>query len=343
MRMMIVWACLVLSGCQMGYYWHLAQGHWSLVTQARPIPEVLSDPDVPELYKQRLKLTQSILAFANQQLGLESGDSYQAYVAVERNWIVWNLFATPAFSLEPRQWCYPIAGCVNYRGYFDREMARQKARALRQQGLDVYGAGAIAYSTLGWLENPLTTPMISLPPAALAELLFHELAHRWLYVPGATRFNESMATALAAEATRRWLALPDTPGSLTAWKTRQRAARRVTERVRQTRKALQALYARDLPEPVLRARKQALQQQLRAWYEQARKQHPALKAWAEWFAGPLNNAQLNTLLDYNAWVPAFNQLLKQCGGDWSCFRARIKELAEMDAHQRRQTLERLND
>jgi predicted aminopeptidase len=343
MRSIVLLVCLALGGCQAGYYWHLVKGHGSLMGDRKPVSGVLKDASVPEPERRQLRQARDILAFAGKQLNLPVEDSYSDYVALERDWVVWNLFAAPEFSLEPRQWCYPVAGCVSYRGYFDRERAERHAERLRQKGLDVHGAGAVAYSTLGWFDDPLTTPMLRRQPAALAELLFHELAHRWLYVSGETRFNESLATALAAEATRRWLARNGDADAIRTWRARERATRKVTERVRTARRALKDLYARDLAPEAMREQKRAEQRKLRAWYERARSRDPALDAWQGWFDGPLNNAQLNTLLDYNDHVPAFNQLLLDCGGHWACFRERIAALADMDAERRTRTLEQLHD
>jgi len=343
MRSLLLLLCLILSGCQAGYYWHLAGGHGALMSDRRPVSEVLGDASVPEPARRQLQEARAIVAFAEEQLNLPVEDSYSDYVALERDWVVWNLFAAPEFSLESRRWCYPVAGCVSYRGYFDRKRAKSHAAKLRDQGLDVHGAGAVAYSTLGWFDDPLTTPMLRREPAALAELLFHELAHRWRYVSGATRFNESMATALAAEATRRWLVAHGERDAIRIWRARERAARKVTARVRETRRELKALYARDLAPGRMREHKRAEQQKLRDWYERARARDPALDAWQGWFQGSLNNAQLNTLLDYNDHVPAFNQLLLDCGGRWACFRERILELADMNAERRTRTLEELHD
>lgn len=343
MRAILLLCCLTLSGCQAGYYWHLVKGHGALMADRKPVSAVLADASAPEPERRRLKQARAILAFAEHQLNLPVDNSYSDYVALERDWVVWNLFAAPEFAMEPRQWCYPVAGCVSYRGYFDRQEAERHAGRLGKKGLDVYGAGASAYSTLGWFDDPLTTPMLRREPAALAELLFHELAHRWRYVSGETRFNESLATALAAEATRRWLARNGEEEAIRAWRARERASRKVTKQVRATRRALKALYGRDLAPDAMREEKRAEQQKLRDWYERARSRDPALGAWQSWFEGPLNNAQLNTVLDYNDHVPAFNQLLLNCGGHWICFRERMAELADMNAERRTRRLEQLHD
>lgn len=343
MRLFAVALCLLLGGCQAGYYWHLARGHLALMGERRPVAEVLADGDLAAGEREQLRLAGDILDFAERELALPADGSYRDYVALERDWVVWNLFAAPPFAMEPRRWCYPVAGCAAYRGYFDRQRAERKARALRDQGLEVYGTGAVAYSTLGWFDDPLTTPMLQRNPAGLAELLFHELAHQWLYVADDTRFNESLATAVAAEGTRRWLARRDDDTLWQQWLAQQTAREAVVARVRRTRDTLGALYQSDLPETAMRAAKTAEQQALRDWFERTRTELPELAPWAAFFRGPLNNAQLNTLLDYNDHVPAFNQLLLECGGLWRCFRGRVEALAGLDPEKRQRLLDALHD
>ena len=95
---------------------------------------------------------------------------------------MWNVFATPELSLTPRQWCFPIAGCVNYRGYFHEAEARGEAARLKAAGDDVYVGGVPAYSTLGWFDDPVLSSFVRWPETEVARLIFHELAHQVLYV-----------------------------------------------------------------------------------------------------------------------------------------------------------------
>lgn len=339
MRLFFLALILFLGGCNAGYYWHLAEGHVGLMMERRPLDDVLADPALSDDARQKLVLTRQVLAFAAGQTGLPADGSYESYVPLERDWVVWNLFAAPEFSLTPHQWCYPVAGCVSYRGFFDRQRADREAGRLRERGLDVYAGGAIAYSTLGWFDDPLTTPMLRMKEAGLAELLFHELVHQRLYVSGDTRFNESLATAVAEEATRRWLAARGESGS--AWRREKQARARVVGWIRETRGELRALYARELPEEQMRRGKRDILEALRRRYQQAAADAPALAAWEQWFQGPLNNAQLNTLLDYNDLKPAFDRLLLDCGGRWPCFWAATEELAGREPAARRQRLKAL--
>ena len=343
--MMLRAACVVtvlvsLAGCQLGYYAHLARGHLALMGDTRPVESLLADPATGADLRARLQLAAAALAFAEQELGLEAGDAYRDYVDLERDYVVWNLVAAPAFSLTPEQWCYPVAGCASYRGFFDRARADRLRASLEARGLDVYGSGAIAYSTLGWFDDPLTSAMLGGSPAWTVELLFHELVHRRLYVKGDTRFNESLATAVAREGRRRWLARQE--GQSETMESRQRhdrAAARVDAWVDDARQRLQALYDSELPADEKRAGKARVQAWLRDTYAQALAQDDSLAPWRDWFDGPLNNAQLALREDYLGDVAAFEKMILDCGGNMACFWESADRLAAMPAEPRRQWLE----
>ena len=244
MRLVLVLVSALLAGCNAGYYWHLARGHADLMSARVPVDEVLADPATDTVLREQLALSAKALVFARERLSLPSNGSYRDYVALDRDWVVWNLFAAPEFSLDAHQWCYPVAGCASYRGYFDRARAEQAADRLRARGFDVHGAGAIAYSTLGWFDDPLTPAMLARSDGGLVELLFHELVHQRFYLKGDTRFNESLATAVARHGRKAWFADrgadDDAAVAAAAWQ----AVRALLE---QTRTALQTLYASDLP------------------------------------------------------------------------------------------------
>lgn len=338
-------ASVLLAGCQLGYYSHLVGGHTRLMLDREPVEELLARDDLPAELRQRLQLAQQLRSFAARELALPVEGAYADYVALERDWITWNLFAAPPLSLQPHNWCYPVIGCANYRGYFDQARAGRDAEKLRGKGLEVYASGAIAYSTLGWFDDPLTTPMLAGSELWFAELLFHELAHRRFYLKGDTRFNESLATSVARAGVRRWLASEPQRLAEAAMQMAQHAAARqqVLELVAGTRTALEALYASTLPEADKLARRDALRAELRQRYQAALAENPALAGYQRWFDGPLNNAQLNTLADYEGWVPAFDAVLAACDGDWACFWAEVERIADLPAEQRQALLETMND
>ncbi|MDO9285714.1 MAG: aminopeptidase [Aquabacterium sp.] len=339
-------ACLG-SGCAsvgstVGYYTQSVSGHVDLMQRARPVDDWLADPNTPPALKDRLALAQQLRRFAVKELALPDNASYTRYADLGRNAAVWNVVAAPELSLTLKTWCYPVMGCVGYRGYFDRAAADAEGQALRDQGLEVSVYGVPAYSTLGWTNwiggDPLLNTLVNAGEAQLARLIFHELAHQVLYVSGDTAFNESYATAVERLGLARWQAAigrqVDDPAAL------QRGAdfRALTRR---TRAALAALYAGSEPDDVKRQRKAELMATMRS-------EHAAMKAqangpWAgfngydAWFARA-NNASLALQAAYDALVPGFERLFQQQGGDFARFHAEVRRLADLPPEQRRAAL-----
>ncbi|MEJ2657639.1 MAG: aminopeptidase [Desulfobacterales bacterium] len=196
-----------LTGCSsIRYYGQLISGQISILNKRQPIHQILEEPDAPEKLKQKLKLILDIRKFAKDDLFLPADDQYLSYVALERRFAVWNVYATPEFSFSAKTWCYPIIGCAVYRGYFSETDAFNYAEQLKAKGYDVYIGGVVAYSTLGWFDDPVLSTFIYSSDIKLAALIFHELAHHLLYVPDDTTFNESFATTVEQVSLRRWLA-----------------------------------------------------------------------------------------------------------------------------------------
>lgn len=335
---------LLLGGCQLGYYAHLVGGHLDLMRQRQPVSEVLANDDVPLDVAEKLRLSVELRHFAEHRLQLPAGEAYSDYVALDRDWATWNLLAAPRFSLEPHTWCYPVAGCASYRGYFDRDRAARERRALQERGLEVYEAGSSAYSTLGWFADPLLSTMMEGDEWQFAELLFHELVHRRLYVADDTRFNESLATAVAREGVRRWLQLtaPSHAGEVQQLLARRDQARDiVVALVHDARERLQRVYDAPLDAREKVDLSRALRWQLRARFLAALRDETALAGYRAWFEGPLNNAQLNTLADYEGWVPAFERLMRACSGGLDCFWSEVEALAGMPAGERREHMQEL--
>lgn len=335
----------LISGCEsIAYYGQAAQGQMSLLLARESIAERLSQPSIPDAERRKLQLVLDARAFAEQTLLLEAGDSYLSYVELERSFVLWNVFAAPEFSTSPVNWCYPIAGCVSYRGYFAETAAQRAAERLTQDGFDVYSGGVDAYSTLGWFADPLTSSVLRRSEQGLVGLLFHELAHRRVYVPGDTTFNESFATFVEQEGLRRWLQV-NSQSAAQEEVSQQLALADSTQAqfvvlVTGYRDRLTALYAESLQPTQMRARKDAIRQELRDEYAVLREQW-GYAGYDRWFAGPLNNAQLSTVASYNELVPAFAALLKEVGGDLERFYARVMALAELPEEQRQEVLARL--
>ena len=327
----------LLTGCSsVGYYAQLAEGQWQLLRARQPVAALLADPAQPAELRQRLQHSQEARDFASTQLALPDNRSYRLYADLKRPYVVWNLFATPEFSLEARSHCFPVAGCVAYRGYFDEQRARGAAALLHGEGLDTEVAGVEAYSTLGWFDDPLLGGMLAWSDERLAALIFHELAHQRLYLPGDTAFNESFARFVEEEGLRQWRRARDLPPPPTQL-ARQRE--QFVDLVLASRARLQQLYAQPLSAEAMRAAKRAEFQRLRSEYAALRD-----GAWQgdgrfdAWFARPLNNARLLPFGLYEQWVPAFAALFAEAGGDWPRFYARAAELAALGEQARWQAL-----
>ena len=335
------WVMLfLLGGCSsVSYYGQLATGQLELLHARRPVAQVIADPATDAGLRDRLKHAQLARRFASTHLHLPDNDSYRLYVDLGRPYVVWNVFATGEFSLEPVTHCFPIAGCVAYRGYYSQGAARGEAAVQRLAGQDVYVSGVEAYSTLGWFDDPILSSMLHWGDERLATLIFHELAHQRVYVKDDTAFNESFASFVEQEGTRQWRkARGLAPRSLS-----QSAQRdQFTALVLQTRERLQTLYRQPLSSAEMRLRKAAEFERLRREYRQLRDEKWAGdKRFDRWIDSPMNNARLLPFGLYDQWVPAFEALYRQAGGDWQMFYARVQALGGKPADVRQAALRQL--
>lgn len=336
-------AVVGLEGCSsFGYLVQAAGGQWSLAMHRRPIADVIADNDTPVPLRQRLELVQSIRRYAASALDLDAGDSYRQYVALDRPYVVWNVFAAPALAMKPVQWCFPVAGCVDYRGYFHEAAARRFARKLERRGDDTYVGGVPAYSTLGWFDDPVLSSFIWSDDAHLAELIFHELAHRRFYLKGDTPFNESYATAVAAEGVCEWLTADDRRAALVRYRRDRRTEELFLDWVARHREALAKIYAEPLSDAEKRRRKAAAIAAMQREFSNLLSSEPAFEPYREWVMNDLNNAKLLSARAYHRWVDAFRQLMRDHAGDWPAFYRAVSEVAALPAPERHARLDALN-
>jgi predicted aminopeptidase len=341
-------AAAVLAGCaDLGYYWQSASGHVGLMRAARPVPEWLGDPKTSDALKARLELSQRIRRYAVSELGLPDNPSYTTYADLHRPAALWNVVAAPPYSLTLKTWCFPVAGCVGYRGYYDEAAAKAEAATLAAQGLEIGVYPVPAYSTLGWMNwaggDPLLSTFIGYPEGELARLLFHELAHQVLYVSGDTAFNESFATAVERIGGARWLKTQ--AGEAARLEYAQFDARRQQFRqlTADTRRALQAIYdseeARAKDWKTVDARKAAAMEAFRQRYAALRANWPGPRqgGYDDWVARA-NNAAFGTQAAYDDLVPGFEALFEREGQDWPRVYAAVKRIAALPKDERRQAL-----
>ncbi|MFM1990552.1 MAG: hypothetical protein RJA99_3509 [Pseudomonadota bacterium] len=337
-------ATVLLGGCAAwtdgpAYYWQSMVGHLDVVRRAKPLDAVIADPATDPTLRSRLERAREIRAFASRELGLPDNGSYAMYSALERPFVLWNVFATPELSLRLERWCFPVAGCVAYRGYYDREAAEAFALRLRERGLETHVGGVPAYSTLGWFDDPLLSTFIAYPEAELARLVFHELAHQLLYVSGDTAFNESFATAVEEAGVERWLAWRADPGVERAYREHARRREDFVALLRRSKDALAAVYAGAGDDAAKRAGKARAFDALRADYAALKAAWGGFAGYDRFFATGPTNPQLAAVGAYNDLLPAFRAILAREGGDLPRFYAAVRELvalpkAERDARLR---------
>jgi len=318
MRMLLAALALALcSGCEsIAFYSQAISGQMKLLAAARPIDDWLADPATPPELKAHLESARRIREYASKELHLPDNRSYTTYADLGRRYAVFNVFAAPPFSVDPKNECFPITGCVAYRGFFSEADARRHADELRKEGYDVYVGGVLAYSTLGWFNDPLLSTFINYPEAQVARLVFHELAHQRVYAKNDTTFNESFATVVEEEGVRRWLEAQGRRAELEQFRAAQARKRDLAARIKDTTERLKHIYATNL------TREQMLEQK-RAEFDRLRAAFPGFVP-----AEP-NNAFLASIALYNELVPGFERLLAQTGS-LDAFYARAKALASSE-------------
>ncbi len=337
-------ALTLLVGCETcSYYRQAIVGQYRIVAHRRPIDQVLADARTPAALKDKLRLVLRLREFAERDLKLPASGHYLRYVDLGRRYVVWNVHAAPPCSLEPKTWWYPVVGSLEYRGYFSERDARRYAGKLERKGLDVYVEGVEAYSTLGWFRDPVLSTFIHYEDALLAETLFHELAHQRLFVGSDTDFDEAFATAVGQEGARRWLEHVGNPEALAAYRVALRREEEFVSLVTAARQKLEAVYTNNPcpPAPTCRQAKELIIAQLRRDYAELRTKWGGYAGYDTWFAQSLNNAQLNTVATYYDWVPAFQRLLRDNGGDLEKFYRAAKILAKRPKAERHQRLAEL--
>jgi len=323
----------LLAGC---YVAQAARGQWSVMAKREPIAKVVARSSTPPAVRTQLERVLQIREFAVRELALPDNGSYRSYADLGRPYVVWNVFAAPEFSVEPRTWCFPIAGCVAYRGYFGEERARRFARRLAGEGDDVYVGGVAAYSTLGHFDDPVLNTMIGWSDVQLAAIIFHELSHQLLYVPGDSSFNEGFASVVESAGVRRWLLAAGREPELAAYRGRLRRYSQFVARLEATRQELRALYMEDQAAERRRARKREVFAKLAAEHAEWQGQWGGRSPFERWFADGINNAHLVSVATYEECVPGIEAVLAAAGGEPREFYARMHAIAQLEPQARRQ-------
>lgn len=340
----------LVSGCQsVSYYAQAIRGQYEMLARRRPISSLLRDPQTPPALQGKLELVLELREFAARELDLPVGGSYLHYADLDRRFAVWNLHVAPELSLKPKKWFYPFIGRLSYRGYFSHPEAFRYGTKLHRRGSDVHIAGVETYSTLGWFKDPVLNTFIDHSEPALAEILFHELAHQELFVSGDTDFNEAFATAVAQEGARRWLEKRGDMSGLNTFEIAVQRESQFVDLVMETRRKLKAMYGdtdtaagegrrRERNDTQQRAIKPQILNDLVARYARLKAEWNGYSGYDTWFSYPLNNAQLNSIATYYDLVPEFQELLAAHQGDLPAFYQAVHRLRKLPKQERHRLL-----
>lgn len=333
--LLVIAFCLAAQGCGTVYVAQAAKGQLQILTARKPIPRVLADPKVSPQLKTRLESVRDAREFAWRELGLPNNKSYTTYADLHREYVVWTVTATPEFSIEPREWCFPIVGCVAYRGYFKEARATRFADELRAQGFDTMVGGTPAYSTLGKFNDPILNTMMIYGDDELASILFHELSHQVIYIQDDTAFNEAFAVTVEQEGLTRWLKSRGREDHLVRYQKRRERQAEGLAVVRRYRTELAALYASAIAADVMRARKKAVFAQLVEELKALDARYSVKSGIVDDLEDGPNNARLASIATYYDCVPGFEKLLASVDHELPRFYAAAADLAKLSRAERR--------
>jgi len=343
MKKCVLPGCLVsllfLSGCSnFSYYSQAIIGHLSIQVNLEPVADIIADSDTSPELKIQLEKVVEIRAYASEHLFLPDNASYTSYTDLKRPYVLWNVVAAPEFSLEPRQWCFPFAGCVQYRGYYAKEAAQAFAAELNKNGDDTYVGGVTAYSTLGWFADPMLNTILFRDDVSLAGLVFHELAHQQLYVKNDSAFNEGFAKTVELEGLRLWLLNHGTEELMQSYAAKKKRHSAFIDLVTKTSDELKILYSSDMEKQLQREEKSKIFDEMRNQYHRLRATWDGYTGYDKWFERDINNAQIAAVNTYRDYVPAFQVLLRQQEGNLVAFYKAAAKLGDLPKDQRAEAL-----
>lgn len=322
--MIVALLALAMGSCRtVEFYGQAVSGQVGMLVKRQPIEKVEAKTEDAEL-KERLALTRKVLEFAERELLMPSGGSYELYADLGREHLVWLVYAAPELSMEPKDWWYPVVGRQDYRGYFREDRAREEAAQLEAAGYETWVSEVDAFSTLGWFRDPVLNTFAGYEEVDFVELIFHELTHRKYYVRGNTPFNEGMAEAVAREGVRRWFRATGRPLLVEKYEDRLRRVEQAGKEIGGAVERLKRIYEGAQSDEEKRSEKELELAKLKKGLRRLRGEWGGgLKSWID---GPVNNARLNSFITYEAEVPRFAALIEACGGDFEVFWKRVREM-----------------
>jgi len=339
---LLILGIFTVSACtSFGYYMDLMSGHSELLDQQKPISEILANKETESKLRQLLETSQKIRDFASNELYLPENNSYRTYADIKRPYAVWNVVAAKEFSIEPKKWCFLFVGCLSYRGYFSKEDASMYANELKKKGYDVYVAGAKAYSTLGWFDDPLLNTMMYKSEARRAGIIFHELAHQVVYIDDDSAFNEAFATTVEQEGIRRWMMEKGKNKQYEQYQINKKRDVQLNALLRETRKKLKQLYITKISEKEKRQGKIIIFSLMQKNYQRLKKSWDGYNIYDKWMSQELNNAHLVLIATYHDLVPAFKAMLKKENNNLKKFYVAVEQFGQIDREKRKNQLKQL--
>ena len=342
-KIILIVAALTVSACtSFGYYMDLIQGHSELLEQRKPVSDILANSKTDAKLRELLKTSQNIRDFASKSLYLPENKSYRTYADLKRKYVVWNVVAAKEFSLEPKKWCFIFVGCLSYKGYFSEKEANNYAYQLQKEGYDVYVAGANAYSTLGWFDDPLLNTMMYKSEARRAGIVFHELAHQVVYIENDSAFNEAFATAVEQEGVRRWMESNRNNSQYQKYLINKKRDFQLNKLLKETREKLKLLYKLTISDQQKREYKNNIFLEMQKEYSQLKKSWGGVNLYDKWMSQNLNNSHLLLIATYHDLVPSFTVLLKNENYNLKKFYTLVEKLGAMDKKARNKELMKIN-
>ena len=341
-KLLLLFGALTVSACSsFGYYMDLMAGHSELLEQRKPVSEIIADKETSSILRNLLTKSQKIRNFASKKLYLPENDSYRMYADLKRRYAVWNVVAAAEFSVQPKKWCFMFVGCLSYRGYFSKEDAINYANELKAEGYDVYVAGAKAYSTLGWFDDPLLNTMMYKSEARRAGIIFHELAHQVVYIENDSAFNEAFATTVEQEGIRRWMIAKDEGEKYQEYLVDKKRDSEINQLLQETREKLKKLYKTKVSKEEKRQQKKAVFSLMQKQYGALKKSWGGYSAYDAWMKQELNNSHLLLIATYHDLVPTFKSMLENENNNLKRFYASVKKYGELDKKDRNVQLKQL--
>ena len=189
----VLTALLVWQWELVSYGWMQGRGQLRILWNTKPVTDVLSDPAYPDSLKRRLHLIREIKRFTVDSLGLDESGSYESFYDQGSKPILWVITGAEPYRLVAKQWHFPVLGTFSYKGFFEKDRADSTVAELKRDGFDTRIGEVSAWSTLGFLDDPVLSSFLNRSEGQLAELIIHELTHGTLFVKNNLDYNENLA------------------------------------------------------------------------------------------------------------------------------------------------------